>query len=121
MHTCILSLGSNCCAENVEKAILWLRKTLIISDASALYITPPAKGEGLSYTNAVVRVETDMSIEELNSRFKNYERNVGRDDNCRRTQCVPIDIDIVIYDGEIIREWDFRQTFFRLGYDMLIK
>lgn len=121
MHTYILSLGSNCCAENVEKAILWLKMTFIMSDSSSLYQTPPAKGDGLPYTNAVVSVNSEKSIEELNAMFKTYERNVGRDDDCRRTQCVPIDIDIVLCNGEIIRQWDYRQTFFRIGYDMLNK
>lgn len=119
MTELVLSLGSNCSHENVEKAIEWLASQLNEISCSGLYETPPAKGKGDNYVNAVIMANTSLQLEELNRSFKEYERRVGRDDDCRRTDCVPIDIDIVIYEGKVVREWDYRQDFFKIGYRML--
>ncbi|MDE6338577.1 MAG: hypothetical protein K2K97_02170, partial [Muribaculaceae bacterium] len=46
---------------------------------------------------------------------KNYEKENGRNAEARKRGDVPIDIDIVVWNGEVVREHDFVCNFFRIG------
>lgn len=115
----ILSVGSNCGFANVSRAVTWLAGQLSDFRASSLYDTPAANGGSGAYVNAVVEGTTGMDRESFNGLLKNYETDCGRDASCRSLGIVPIDIDIVICDGDVVREWDYRQNFFRIGYSEL--
>ncbi len=119
MASVVLSVGSNCGCENVRVACEWLEKMLDRPVVSGLYQTPAVNGGIRDYVNAVVSGLTDMTSDSLNACLKEYELLCGRDESCRRSGIVPVDIDIVIFDGKVIREWDFRQTFFTIGYSEL--
>ncbi|MBD5305467.1 MAG: hypothetical protein HDS12_04170 [Bacteroides sp.] len=119
MARVVLSLGSNCSSAFVRNGLDWLKENFTLLRSSTLYETPPAKGSGSNYINAVAEVKSDNSFEEINSMLKEYEIKIGRDDQCRKINCVPIDIDIVLWDEEIVRQWDFKQKFFRIGYNMI--
>lgn len=97
----------------------WLESLLGCFKASRLYRTPDVKGSGIYYVNAVVQGETDLDQETLDALFKAYELACGRNAEARKHGIVPIDIDIVMWDSEIIRAWDYRQVFFRIGYSEL--
>ncbi|MDE6006576.1 MAG: 2-amino-4-hydroxy-6-hydroxymethyldihydropteridine diphosphokinase [Muribaculaceae bacterium] len=112
----VLSLGSNCDADYVAQALKWLKSLLSDFKASSLYETPPAKGVGRSYINAVITGSTQSAYEPFNRQLKEYEELAGRDQSCREAGLVPIDIDIVIWNDDIIRPWDYRQNFFKIGY-----
>lgn len=114
-----LCLGSNCSSRLVEEAIEWLGTVLTDVRSSGLYSTPPLKGNGDSYFNAVVTGSTSNSLDECNATFKTYERECGRDERCREKGIVPIDIDIVIWNDKVIRERDYIQNYFRIGYTRL--
>lgn len=116
----VLSIGSNCNSHYVECAVEWLKDQLTNFKSSAFYETPSAKGDGKPYINAVVAGYTPSDFEKFNGFLKEYEKASGRDSKCRELGLVPIDIDIVIWDGQILRPWDYRQTFFKIGY-MAIK
>ena len=115
----VLSVGSNCGSDNVRAACEWLEKMLDGPELSGLYQTPAVNGGTRDYVNAVVSGTTDMTLDSLNARLKEYELSCGRDENSRRSGIVTVDIDIVVFAGKVIREWDFRQTFFRIGYSEL--
>ena len=66
--------------------------------------------------NAVVSGKFEGTPDELDLILKNYEKEEGRDKQCRERGEVPIDIDIVIAEEAIIKEWDFRQKFFQIGF-----
>lgn len=115
----VLSIGSNLSSDNVAEAILWLRGRLSKMEVSRIYETPAVKGGMRSYSNAVVSGETYIELEDFNALLKKYEENCGRTPETRLRGDVVIDIDIVVCDGEILRPWDFRQNFFRIGYASL--
>ncbi len=115
----VLSVGSNCSRENVEEACCRLSRLLMSADISQIYETPAVNGGRGNYSNAVVRGETDMDFETLNSKLKQFELSLGRTPELKKSGIVPIDVDIVIFDGVVVREWDFRQTFFRIGFSEL--
>lgn len=118
MAEVVLSLGSNCGnrRDSVEKALKWLESVLEVKKASSVYETPCARREGPNYMNGVVKGFFSGSSEELDSLLKNYERIRGRNEECRKRGDVPLDIDIVIADGTILKEWDFSQKFFQIGF-----
>ena len=118
MVKAVLSVGSNTPerARNVASALDWLRDLLEEFEASTIYTTPDCCGGPTQYDNAVVRGLTLRTREDLENIAKHYEQSHGRDARARAAGIVPIDIDVVVYDGEIIRPKDFSSGFFRIGY-----
>ncbi len=119
LHRVVLGLGSNCGdkAQNLKSA----REYLIgVSDgvfhSSQIYETPDAHGAPEKYFNLVMEMETLLGAETLTRLLKEYEVSAGRTSDARVLGRVPIDIDIVIFDGNIVRPKDFRQSFFQIGY-----
>lgn len=123
MISVVLCVGSNCedPEKKVREAILWLEKELIQVECSEIYDTGCAKGTGNSYLNAVLKGFYPGNGIELEALIKDKEREMGRNSQCRDKGLVPIDIDIVICDGEIYKPWDYRQKFFKTGYLQITK
>lgn len=121
MNNVILSLGSNShdSNEQMRRCIHWLQNTLQVTAKSTVYRTAATNGKDADYTNAVVAVGTSMPIDQLNGLMKQYERECGRTPQSKSLGSIPIDIDIVIFNGQIIRPKDFAQTYFTLGYQQL--
>jgi len=85
-------------------------------EASDIYETPEIHGRGEPYMNAVLSGRTGMELETLERLTKEYETGAGRDAAARNAGRVPIDIDIVIWDGTVVRPKDYSQSFFRICY-----
>lgn len=119
LNRVVLSIGSNCGYEGVEKGLVWLSETLDDFCASSLYETPAVHGGTRNYINAVISGRTADDMSRFNALLKEYEVSAGRDERCRSLGIVPVDIDIVVFNGEVVREWDFRQNFFKIGYSEL--
>lgn len=118
MVSVVLSVGSNCGdrRRNVEAAVNWLKTILIQTRCSDLYETPCVNGGGSSYINAVISGFYQSQGYTLEGALKEKEREMGRTSVCREKGEVPIDIDIVIMDGEVRKPWDYRQKFFQIGF-----
>lgn len=119
----VLALGSNCGdrRKNIHEAIRWLEGQLSLMTVSDIYETP-AEGKtagGCNYVNAVAAGLCLMDPEDLNRRLKEYEFLSGRDEKCRACGDVPIDIDIVVVNGVVIRQRDFDSLYFRIGYSSI--
>lgn len=118
-----LCVGSNHAdrREAVERGMEFLRGLLPEEfEASPIYETPPVSGVGRRYMNCVVRGLTTLDAASLNTRLKEYEVACGRTAEAREAGRVPIDIDIVIWDGVVLRPRDFSHSFFQLGYSSLV-
>ena len=68
------------------------------------------------YYNAVVELLTPMASEEIVAALKRYEEAHGR---CRSISVVTIDLDLVVFDGEVLRPSDFSHEYFLRGYRRL--
>lgn len=121
LHEVVVSLGSNehprC--RRIEEAIAAMRSLLSDCEVSDIYETPEIHGIGDPYMNAVLSGRTRMDQVELERFSKQYEIEVGRDVMARKEGRVPIDIDIVIWDGTVVRPKDYAQSFFKIGYTAL--
>ena len=123
-HEAVLCMGSNCgdnhtAFGNALEAISGMAQVMSRSEA---YLTPamsdsPEHTPALRpYLNMVLTIETSLCREELEKHLKQMEINAGRDAECRRRGDVPLDIDIVVFDGRVIRPRDFNSGFFRKGF-----
>lgn len=119
MSRVVLSLGSNHGerSDQLVKAIKWLGEILNNINVSNIYETPCAMHQGRPYLNCVISGESTLPIQRLDLLLKEYEIKNGRTKECREAGEVPIDIDIVLADNKILKDWDFRQNFFKIGYN----
>ncbi|MCC6568800.1 MAG: 2-amino-4-hydroxy-6-hydroxymethyldihydropteridine diphosphokinase [Anaerolineales bacterium] len=103
-HLAYLSLGSNIEPEvNLPKAVTMLSQRGEIEKVSSVWETNPVGGEGGNYLNACLSYTTALSQEQLKETILHpIEASLGRkrtqDKNAPRT----IDIDIILFDDEII-------------------
>lgn len=121
MVSVVISIGSNCGDRKalVMEAIDWLHSLLMQFQSSSVYETPCAKLEGRRYMNAVVRGFYEGDGIELESILKDKEHQMGRTSECRNRGDVPIDMDIVLLNNDITKPWDYRQKFFKIGFDQI--
>lgn len=114
-----ISIGSNSDdrTEKIELAIDTLESAFTGFIISSLYQTPCCRGIGAPYLNAVASFQTAMSPDALNSYFKELEKKSGRssDPELRHVN-VPLDIDLVVYGNDILRQRDFDRMYFQKGY-----
>ncbi|MDE6010226.1 MAG: 2-amino-4-hydroxy-6-hydroxymethyldihydropteridine diphosphokinase [Muribaculaceae bacterium] len=126
MIHCILSLGSNDGDReaHLRKALNFLAEICDTLYCSTDYESPALSG-GMRvnkphYLNSVAVVDFDGDTPTLEAMLKACEVMEGRTATARAEGRVPLDMDIVVADGCIIRPKDFRLFFFRRGYEELL-
>lgn len=121
MNEVILSVGSNVTPrrDRVAAALALMDSLLNEGVASGIYETPEIHGMGRPYMNAVIFGKTEIDFEHLKATTKRIELEAGRNDEARRRGDVPVDIDIVVWNRQVLRPNDYRQPFFRIGAEMI--
>lgn len=114
----VISVGANCGDRyhNVEEGVKRINPLFSGFRSSHIYATPDCHGGGRNYMNAVATGYTSIGLQQLERMFKNIEKEMGRDENARKAGDVPIDIDVVIYNRQILRETDYGREFFKIGF-----
>jgi 2-amino-4-hydroxy-6-hydroxymethyldihydropteridine diphosphokinase len=103
-HTVYIGIGSNISPEEfILRGVKLLRQAVTLEAASSVWETPPVGGQGGNFLNAVVRVRTELTAEDLLDKIlRPIEARLGRvrtsDPNSPRT----IDLDILIYDQQLV-------------------
>ena len=95
-----VALGSNLGdrAHHIREAIQKLGTVVTVEALSPIYETEPQYvREQPAFYNAVVRVQTDLTPEDLLVHLENIEKAVGRTETFRNGPRV-IDLDILLYD-----------------------
>lgn len=118
MNDVVLSVGSNCPDKRrqVGNCIGWLKRILGGMTASCAYATRAVNGKDPDYLNAVVKGGYAGGYEELRKALKKYEADCGRTPDSKSAGNIPIDIDIVIWNGRVLKDADFRQGYFQTGW-----
>ena len=83
---------------------------------SEIYESNDCLGKGRKYLNIVLQIATLSDEPEIIRRLKLLECEFGRTLESRERGEVPLDIDIVIWNGEIRRPVDFKSAYFICGY-----
>ena len=115
MPKIILSLASNRYQKrNLAKTRQCLGEILFdIRYTSEVWTEPIGCLRKELYLNQLTAAETDMTLDELNHRLKEIEVSFGRNDEKRKLGIVPIDIDILEYDGERMHLKDWERPYVR--------
>ena len=103
-HRALIGIGSNIglAAENCEKAIALIKKSISVTAQSSLYESEPVgKADQDWFVNAAIEVQTNLTPEELLQLLLDIEQQLGR---TRKEKWGPriIDLDILDYEGLIM-------------------
>lgn len=120
MNQILISLGSNmpCGIENIESAIRKIRAKAIFARFSSIYDTDPiGKHKHARYQNCVGQIHSAEPFENWHSFFKLLEVETGRNELLRAQGDVPLDIDIVIWNEDVIRPRDLMADYLKKGLE----
>ena len=122
MNTFAISLGSNSKDRSIQMndAIQYLNSIFVDVLCSTIYETQALNGKDAPYLNAVAVANTHLSIVEATKLLKEWEIQCGRTTESKLIGSIPIDLDIVVWNGEVVREKDFSCDFFTQGYLQLV-
>jgi 2-amino-4-hydroxy-6-hydroxymethyldihydropteridine diphosphokinase len=111
-HQVYVGIGSNVGnkKENFLEALTRLAKlpdTRILKESS-LYESEPLGDSKDWYVNGAIEIETRFKPEMLLKKFKNIERAMGRKKVKKRWGARIIDLDILLYDAQIVKKKNLR-------------
>ena len=117
----ILCLGSNLPdrRQRLSSAIARLAAHVAVADYSEAVESADVSGLGADYLNVVVRCFTSLSLNELRRLISRIEEAEGRTAQAKLSGCMPIDIDVVMYGGEVVSRCDYQREYFRQAYQLL--
>lgn len=102
--------------QTIALAAAWLKTLLSNFRISGTYRT---QSRSTAYFNAVATGSCSHTLQQLDDLFKQFELEHGRDSSARERHITPIDIDIVVWNSNIVRTWDFAQQFFQTGWQQI--
>lgn len=118
MNTALISLASNSPdkREQMEQAFAELRAMGIVARSSSIYETAPyGNPRHPNYLNAVACIRTAAEYPVLYDTLKEMERAHGRTPQSKLSGEIPLDIDIVVWNGETLRPQDYERDYFKTG------
>ena len=118
-HVCTIGIGSNINPEeNIENALKILREENDVVAVSAFIKTAP---EGIpdqpDFLNGAAKVVTDKDMNALKDYLKEVEDRLKRDRSVEKYGPRSIDLDIVVWDGEIIDQDYYQRDFLKKVVD----
>lgn len=121
MNDCIIGIGSNIKAGyHIPEMLRLLAADVHILQVSQMVQTKPIGiTEQPDYTNGAVRIQTEMELEELSSYLKQLEDVMGRDRTQRKYGPRNIDLDILIWNNEVVDPDYFTREFLRKSAEEL--
>lgn len=113
MSTILLSIGSNTFAKtNIDKAkrmLSFLFPGIVFSEP--ILTEPEDDKYAYLFRNVLAKADTEMSPEEIIDKIKQTERAVGRSPRDKYLGRMIIDIDLIQYDGRILRPQDYERDY----------
>ena len=121
MNTLTLSVGSNSRDREwqMKHGIEWLKHIFSDVKVSSIYNSVAVNGRDADYLNAVMTATTKQDLESTIALMKQYESVCGRTPASKLQGVIPIDIDIVMWNDDVIRPGDFAQQYFQRGWKEL--
>lgn len=102
-HLVCLGLGSNVePAMHLRRAIERLSEDVGIQAMSTVWETAAVGSDGPPYLNAALLIRTSLSKTSLMVRLKKIEDELGRQRTIKMAARLTIDIDILVFDDEIV-------------------
>lgn len=118
MNRAIIGIGSNIpdAKQRVEECCADILKMVGKAQYSSIYQTiAVGTMPQPNYHNCVGVIETTATFEKLKEQLKAYERRAGRLPEHKKEGKVIIDIDIVVWNKEVIKPTDLTRTYMTIG------
>ena len=120
MNHCFILLGTNVAPYAAIKEV-W--EVLLLLDPSLRampeMLTAADGGEKPPYMNQLISLKTNLSATELTERFKALEEKLGRTPAHKAQGIVLIDIDLVYFNGELLKPFEANLPYVREGVKRL--
>ena len=112
----ILCLGSNTdCEANLKSAASLLRAYFgSIRFSEAIYTEPIGLPDSGLFLNQVAVAGTNASLEEVRRAVKAMEKRLGRMPDSKQKGKIPIDIDLLLWNGTILKPADWEKEYVQL-------
>lgn len=128
-NTALLCLGSNMAdvaSGKIDEALSSISLRIGPVKASSGKYNTPCYHQGqvtdeAGYLNEVVISHTSLDASAIESICKEIEAALGRNALTRQMRMVPIDIDLVALNQDIIRPLDFNSPYFKKGYQKILE
>lgn len=120
LNTAIVCLGANTAdsAERLAEAAIFLATLGTLGASSGKYPTAPEyAGESAPYLNEVITLSTALTYSDMQRRVKEYEGGVRARN--KAVGLVNLDIDIVYWNGAVVRPKDAAAAYFRAGIEKI--
>lgn len=118
-HVCIIGIGSNINPEeNIATALKILRKENDVVGVSEFIKTAPLGiPDQPDFLNGAIKILTDYEIKDYKDYLKVVEDRLKRDRSVQKYGPRSIDLDIVVWDGEIIDDDYDKRDFLKRVVD----
>jgi 2-amino-4-hydroxy-6-hydroxymethyldihydropteridine diphosphokinase len=118
-HTCIIGIGSNINPEeNIAHALNILRAENQVAGVSEFIKTAPIGiPEQPDFLNGAAKILTDKEIKDFKEYLRKVEDRLRRDRSVQKYGPRTIDLDIVMWDGEIIDDDYYKRDFLKRVVD----
>lgn len=112
--------GTICLGSNVDNARDLLTAATVelapmITGMSPIY----DDGANAPYYNLVAEISTACSVGQLIELFKQLEQKFGRNTRDSANGIIALDIDLVVYNGVVLRSQDYATNYFKKGLSLL--
>lgn len=120
-HVAVISLGSNlpCAADILDDTCRRIAAVAAILRSSGCYFGPDDTGRGPRYANAVLEIVTDLTPDGFREFARGLEAAAGRTPESKLLGIMPLDIDVVIWDGDVVDTHDRFRPYFIKGYSLI--
>jgi len=121
-HECIIGIGSNIEPEqNIAMALFFLRQEQeFVSVSSLIRTSPIGIPDQPDFLNGAAKVLTELELTDFQNYLKDVENRLIRDRTAPKFGPRTIDLDIVIWDGEIIDPDYYKREFLKRVVDEVI-
>ena len=115
MNDCIIGIGSNINPEhNIQKSLAFLEQEVeIIAISSWVKTAPIGIINQNDFINGAVRIRTALSQDNLTNYLKKLEDKLGRDRSFPKFGPRTIDLDIVVWNNNIINNDYYTRNFIK--------
>ncbi len=122
MNKLLLSIGTNSSDREwqMSQAIKQMKQIFKKTITSEIYEVPAHNGIDSPYLNTVMLATTPMPLEEVVAALKQWETICGRTPASKQQGVIPIDIDVVVWNNEVIRPIDYSRSYVSIGVNQLL-
>ena len=113
MNTVVVGVGSNIHPQkNTVKAKALLgRQHKLLAESTFQKTKPIGWAEQPDFLNGAILLETEQTLEQFKNSLKNIELSLGREQTSHPDGPRTIDLDILVWNGEIINQDFYERKF----------